>query len=211
MDAGNEDSYAGTGTVWTDLQGNNNGTLINGPTYNPEFQGSIQTDGSNDYILIGRVPGTGTANQSFTYELWVNPLDNNGNIMSMSSQNPQTDWNMPPISASGGRFNAKIWQNNILTSDNTFTQGQWYQVVLVWDFPNRTQSLYVNGTLNDSQGGISYLSSNVDNFIFLGQQNPGADNTGMFAGRYSIVRLYNISLTAAQVLSNYNATLPRFT
>ena len=33
VDAGNEDSYAGSGTTWTDLIGGNNGTLANGPTY----------------------------------------------------------------------------------------------------------------------------------------------------------------------------------
>ena len=210
LDAGNSSSYSGTGTVWIDLQGNNNGTLVNGPTYNPNNQGSIVTDGINDYILIGRVPGTGTANQSFTYELWVKPLDNDGNIMSMSSQNPQTDWNMPPISAVSGRFNAKIWQNNILSSNNTFTIGQWYQVALVWDYPNSTQYLYVNGVLNDSQGTIIYDSSNIDNFIFLGQENPGEGNTGMFGGEYGIVRLYNTALSGPQILSNYNATSSRY-
>lgn len=210
LDAGNTESYSGTGTVWTDLEGNDNGTLVNGPTFNADNGGSIVTDGVNDFIRIGRVAGTGTATQSMTYELWVNPLDNNGNILSMSSANPQTGWNMPPIAAAGGRFRGKIWPNNFLLSDTTFTQGTWYHVVLVWDYPNRTQLLYVNGVLNDSQGGITYASSNIDNFIFLGQQNPGADNTGMFAGRYGIFRLYNRALTANELLQNFNSNRRRF-
>ena len=209
LDASNTASYPGTGTTWTDLQGNDNGTLINGPTFNAANGGSIVTDGVNDYILVGRVAGTGTSTQSMTYELWINPADNDGNIMSMSAANPQTNWNMPPIAASGGRFRGKVWANNYIFSNN-FTQGTWYQVVLTWNYPSRTQSLYVNGVLNASQGGITYSSSNVDNFLFLGQANPGADNTGMFGGRYGIFRIYNRALTANEILQNFNANRSRY-
>ena len=209
LDASKTASYPGTGTTWTDLQGNDNGTLVNGPTFNAANGGSIVTDGVNDFIRVGRVTGTGTSTQSMTYELWVNPADNDGNIMSMSQNNPQDGWNMPPIAASGGRFRGKVWANNYIFSNN-FTQGTWYQVVLVWDYPNRTQLLYVNGVLNASQGGITYGSSNVDNFLYLGQQNPGADNTGMFGGRYGIFRIYNRALTANELLQNFNANRSRY-
>ena len=209
LDARNTSSYPGTGTLWTDLQGNNNGTLVNGPTYN-STEKSIVTDGIDDYILLSNVAGTGNAAQSFTYELWVKPDDADGNIMSMSQSNPQTGWNMPPIVADAGRFRGKIWQNNYLYSTTPFNQGQWYQVVLVWDFANTTQSLYIDGVLNDSQTGVSYLSSGVNNNIFFGQQNPGADNTGDFSGEYGIIRLYNSALTSSQVLNNFNATNPYY-
>lgn len=210
LDASNTASYPGTGTTWTDLQGNDNGTLVNGPTFNANNGGSIVTDGVNDFIRVGRVTGTGTSTQSMTYEFWINPADNDGNIMSMSSHNPQTGWNMPPIVATGGRFRGRVWSNGYIYADNTFTQGTWYQVVLTWNYPSRTQSLYVNGVLNDSQGGITYASSNVDNFIFLGQANPGADNTGMFGGRYGIFRIYNRALTANEILQNFNANRSRY-
>ena len=209
LDASITTSYPGTGTTWTDLQGNDNGTLVNGPTFNSNNGGSIVTDGVNDFIRVGRVAGTGTSTQSMTYELWINPADNDGNIMSMSDSNPQTGWNMPPIAASGGKFRGKVWANNYIVS-NSFTQGTWYQVVLTWNYSSSTQSLYVNGVLNDSQGGITYSSSNVDNFIFLGQANPGADNTGMFGGRYGIFRIYNRALTANEIQQNFNANRSRY-
>ena len=209
LDARNTSSYPGTGTVWTDLQGNYNGTLVNGPTYNSTDK-SIVTDGIDDYILLSNVAGTGNATQSFTYELWVKPDDTDGNIMSMSESNPQNGWNMPPIAAEAGKFRGKIWTNNYLYSTTPFNQGQWYQVVLVWDFANSTQSLYIDGVLNDSETGVSYVSSGVDNDIFFGQQNPGADNTGDFRGEYGIIRLYNSALTSSQVLNNFNATNPYY-
>ena len=53
LDAGDRNSYPGTGTTWRDLSGNNNnGTLTNGPTFNTGSLGSIVFDGVDDYVLI---------------------------------------------------------------------------------------------------------------------------------------------------------------
>ena len=209
LDVGNSGSYGGSGTTWTDLQGNYNATLVNGPTYNSNDGGSIVTDGTNDYIRLDQVAGTGTSTQSMTYEVWVNPSDNNGNIMSMSDSNPQTNWNMPPIAADGGKFRGKVWSNNLLYS-SAFTQGNWYQVALVFDYQNSSQTLYVNGTSVASQSSITYSSSGQNNYLFLGQANPGANNTGYFGGKYGIFRIYNKALSASEVQQNFNTNRTRY-
>ena len=50
VDAASKRSYPGTGTTWTDLKGGNNGTLINGPTFDSDNGGSIVFDGSDDRV-----------------------------------------------------------------------------------------------------------------------------------------------------------------
>ena len=51
LDAGNANSYPGSGTTWSDLSGTgNNATLVNGPTYSSTDGGSIVFDGTNDYV-----------------------------------------------------------------------------------------------------------------------------------------------------------------
>ena len=50
LDAANTKSYASGSTAWNDLVGINNGTLVNGPTFNSANGGSIVFDGSNDYV-----------------------------------------------------------------------------------------------------------------------------------------------------------------
>ena len=45
LDAGSRKSYGGTGNVWRDLAGSNNGTLTNGPTFSNANAGSIVFDG----------------------------------------------------------------------------------------------------------------------------------------------------------------------
>jgi len=72
LDAANKRSYPGTGTTWTDLSGNsNNGTLINGPTFNAGNQGGIVFDGTNDYISIGSQNIVGTGTSPFSVELCI--------------------------------------------------------------------------------------------------------------------------------------------
>ena len=51
LDAANPKSYPGSGTTWTDLSGNgNNGTLVNGASYNSVNNGVfvLDADDGND-------------------------------------------------------------------------------------------------------------------------------------------------------------------
>lgn len=216
LDAANIKSYVSGSTTWVDISTEtNNGTLINGPIFDNSNNGTIITDGVNDYILLGPVPFTGTSTTSVSWGVWVNPLSTAGNIMSMASVNPQGGWNMPPIAATGQKFRGKIWPNSYLLSQNTYTLGSWYYLVLVWKYsPTLAESgqfFYVNGVLQSSQTNITYSSSGVNNYLFLGQTNPGADNTGMFYGKYGMFHVYgNKALTAEEVLQNYEATKSRF-
>ena len=73
MDAGWWSSYPTSATTWTDLSGNeNNGSLINSPTYNSSNNGSIVFDGVDDYISIVGVNSLfEVANATFTVNMWV--------------------------------------------------------------------------------------------------------------------------------------------
>jgi hypothetical protein len=54
LDAGNIKSYQSGSTTWFDKSGfANNGTLINGPTFNTGSGGSIVFDGTNDFVNLG--------------------------------------------------------------------------------------------------------------------------------------------------------------
>ncbi|KAA6233118.1 LamG domain-containing protein [Chlorobium phaeovibrioides] len=212
LDAGDVNSYPDPGNTWYDISGNgNDGTLKNGVEWSSDGQGSMVFDGVDDYVLVGRVPYTGTPTVSVSWGIWVKPISTSGNIMSMSSVNPQGSWNMPPIAASNQMFKGKIWSNRQLSSVSAYVLNTWYYVVLVFDYPASTQRLYVNGVLQDSETGITYSASGVDDYIFLGQTNPGADNTGMFSGNISEFQIYGSkALTAAEVQQNFNATRGRY-
>jgi hypothetical protein len=216
LDAGNLLSYPGTGNTWYDLSGNsNNAILTDNISYNNS--GILTLDGINDYVFIDRVPYTSSNLSSFSLCIWVNPLnDTDGNIVSMSNTNPQGAWNMPPISADNQKFSGRIWVGSRLYS-NTYQLNSWYYIILVWKYSEnsaeRGQFFYVNGELIGSEIGGSYSASNAPggNYLFLGQQNPGADGQGMFSGQISCFQVYgNKALTQQEIQQNYLATKGRF-
>ena len=53
LDAANRKSYAGSGSAWNDLSGNNNhATLVASPTYDTNNKGSISFNGSTQYAEV---------------------------------------------------------------------------------------------------------------------------------------------------------------
>ena len=212
LDAGVSSSYPGSGTTWSDLSGNDkNCTLVNGPTFS---NNTIVLSGSTDYVATPQLPGTGNTTQSQSYCVWVKPASTSGNILSMSSISPQGNWNMPPIAATGTTFRGKFWSNNYLTS-GTYVIGNWYYLCLVFNYDtvlaNTYQRLYVNGVQVAEQTSITYGASGSDNYVFFGQTNPGADNTGMFTGSYGPIQIYtNKALSATEIKQNFNALRGRF-
>jgi hypothetical protein len=92
-------SYPGSGTAWNDLTPNkNNGTLINGPTFDSANNGSIVFDGINDYTSVPNSPdlifGNGVNDFPFTFSAWKRFYNNTnssrwsmGQIFNMDAAN----------------------------------------------------------------------------------------------------------------------------
>jgi uncharacterized delta-60 repeat protein len=69
IDAANPRSYTGTGSIWSDLSGNNNnGTLTNGPTFSSDKNGAISFDGINDHVVIDDIK---FIDNTFTLNMYV--------------------------------------------------------------------------------------------------------------------------------------------
>jgi hypothetical protein len=211
LDPGNPSSYSGTGTTVTDLSGTgHNGTISGSLGYSASNGGVWNFTNNGAYILAGTLPYSGSSVNSWSMGIWVQPLTANGNIISMSVTNPSGSWNMPPIRASNQTFIGKVWNNNYLTSQ-VFNIGVWYYVVLTFDYTAGTQNLYVDGNLVASQSGIASASSGSDNYWFIGQTNPGADNSGNLVGNIGAIHYYgNKALTGSEVVRNYNALQKRY-
>jgi hypothetical protein len=211
LDAGNNKSYSGSGSTWTDLIQNNNATLTN-TTFNSSNGGNLVFNGSNSSIITNSfktVSSGSNVNNDTTNEIWykwngVNQLGvityvgvgassgylgflmNNGSNLGVSG-------NKVSVIYGGEYFNAL----DTGTTFATLTSSVWTQLVIT-----KTTSickLYQNG-------------------IFLGSTTKTQTNytstspyqSAFFGGSLSIAKLYNRALTDAEVLQNYNALKGRF-
>lgn len=195
-----------------DVTGRNTITT-NSLTYNSTGT-EFSFDGVDDYVTTSAISGLGTSTNSISWCIWTKPNGSAGNIMAMASANPIGNWNMPPIAATGSQFRGKIWNNNYLYS-STYTVGVWYYVCLVFNYDpvtaNAYQRLYVNGELAAEQTNITYSSSGVNNFLFFGLANPGADNTGYYNGSIGAVQVYSgKALSQDEIKQNFDAYKSRY-
>ena len=207
LDAANKKSYPGTGTTWTDRSGgNNNVTLANGVGFGSNNGGVLTFDGVNDHATAGNFFNY----QAFTINLWVNPgstqaqyadiLDNNHTgaqnwVLQQNSTN-QNQYNFLVLGASAqnsatGNFNltAGVWVNLTFTYDGTKVRG------------------YNNGVLFATGGALGTTINYSNQSFNIGRWGGGGR---YWEGEYGSLHAYNVALTSAQILQNYNATKSRF-
>ena len=199
LDAGNLVSYPKSGTTAYDLLNNVNGTLTNGPTFNPTFGGCWNFDGTDDYIKLGSsiTPGNG----NWTLSAWVRGF---GGVVGNTSGGPVASGF--GIFSTGGNYKIfyanydGAWNYNY--GNTTLDPNEWY--FLTWvNYDSQQMKMYVNGISDSSV--FNSLTSNGGPVDAVGgtQGTPG----GTFNGNIVSVQ-WNIdtAFTDAQVLQNYNAT-----
>jgi hypothetical protein len=216
LDAANPNSYVSGSTTWRDISRSGiNGTLVNGPTFSSANGGSIIFDGSNDYAVIPYTPTldpTVISFNSWVYSLnWVAKTGNQ-KIFSKTQAGGYafgtsifTANNIEFIVYVGGAYRSTIYPLSSLALGWVNFQGT---------FDGRYMNLYVNGRLVNSYdyGSISTITyNNVTQFIIAAEPGLGTSIEGnYFGGSITSVQIYNRSLSATEVLQNYNATKTRF-
>jgi hypothetical protein len=211
-DAGNTRCYTSGSATATDIVGNTTLTLNNGagspiiPSSN-----SWRFDGSDDYMDSTSGP-TLPANASFS--CWFNP-DSYGHYEPIvSSKNYLT----------GGYNNTwsiQLWNSSgIITIfcnggvfDRHFTAyadliGTWNYLVVTTE-GSTTVKTYINNTLIDTltlTKGQTNPMADVSNGIIFGTNTQAQD----FDGSVGCMLLYNKTLSAAEMLQNYNSQKSRF-
>lgn len=220
LDAGNERSYPGTGTVWTDLTRNNyNGTLTNGPVFNGANGGSIVFDGINDYVTCGSVYNFGGSNSAGTILIWARGKDNMFSNQRPGVSNTQHGW--IDIAIESNRYYLYI------DAYNNPPYGEFFIIPLSATGYNslsgewRFYSVSINRPTNTYTVGIddkiftynkTFTVENFFNFntIEIARMNNSTYFTRYFTGNIASVAVYNRAITREEILQNYNATKGRF-
>jgi hypothetical protein len=204
LDAGNSQSYPGSGATWTDLSGKGNHcSFASTPTYNSS--GYLTFDGSNHYgtitnnstldfssaqtlmIVMNHTYTSGRRNpwnQAYAgYGTWTHEQ---GDSISHYFGDGGGD-NSPYVGLSSATTPRSAWNYMCTTRDTS--ESRWY----------------INGSLsgawNHSYGVLTTTSANI---------LIGNGYAGLWAGNMAIVLAYTRALTAAEVLQNFDATKRRF-
>jgi hypothetical protein len=216
LDAGDTNSYPGSGTTWTDLSGNGyNGTLTNmdGANLDSANGGSLTFDGTNEYVELSTIT---LLRASSTISAWINIDDfttgktstgrtfirrtgfNFNNLFAFynGGYSFETDTNSNPHEISG-RQNGNI-------SSSAISAGSWFHFSLVFD--SNTFYGYVNGVLTGS--------ASLANNLFFDRIGDGSNFTDSYPaymkGKISNFTVYNRALTASEIQQNFNALRGRF-
>jgi hypothetical protein len=208
LDAGNPYSYAGSGTTWYDVSGNNySGSLTNGPVYNTTNGGVIVFDGSNDYVVSSNfTPNFSTKTLSGWVKLSSISQQGGGLITLQSIDGLVFDSIVYNETGQGWGFGSNGfsrtgWSNVLETSTS-----EWVNITATYE--NSNYRLYRNGTLIQTLTSFGALNFNFNSNVQLGYRHLGS--SGYLAATISQGFVYNRTLSAAEVLQNYNATKGRF-
>jgi hypothetical protein len=217
LDPMNRNSYS-TGTTWYDLSGNGNNGAMNGIAIEHAGQGSsifgpyFDFDGTDDYVVI---PSTSfTENSDFTFEMWIR-----FNVFASSRgglfiQGHTTDSYGFQQKDSTVRFGLRPAGTLHKVDTGTLSTNTWYHFVGTYDGSStNTVTLYQNGVAlgTDTVSTTGLLTSES---IYVGEGGKllggSASGASDFNGRISILRIYNKTLSASEVIYNFNVDRGRF-
>ena len=214
LDAADRNSYPGTGATWLDLSGNNNsGSLTAGPTFNGANGGSIQFDGTDDYVDTKQIQFERT--NPFSLCIWVYPTLVSNHQLINNENSSYTGYRLDITTTSVIGFSLRNTpttnQANITTTD-TLLANKWYNIVATYNGSSNTSgmNIYINGAVQSVTSITNNLTSTIisNETTWIGLRRPAT--TGPFSGRVSNVQIYNRALSATEVLQNYNALKGRY-
>lgn len=206
LDAGDTDSYPGTGTTWYDLSPSaKNATLGNAVYYIPADGGQLTfTGGSNGIATITSASAITGLTNNMTIEAWYNS-DNQltPRILNTGSGSDGLcfgSWTTSPTKWKVSKYGqVDLYVGSVPQDTNT-----WHQVVLVYSSTAGTK-IYIDGVLSETNADTTVIQASGTPTITIGK----VEST-YHKGAIGIIRWYNAVLSDAEILQNYNANIGRY-
>ena len=214
LDAGDPASYPGSGTVWTDLTGNNyGGTLSGGPVYSTNNGGAILLDGSNDYVYLANSSNINfVSNFSINYVFKYRISDSTAPFVEKYyyGSTGRGGWGLRGSNGNYVFFILNRTSSAFISLPSFFTVNQIYDLtVTVTGGPtNPTVRLYSNGVLQGTQTLSQTIATNTGRDVLIGRYGDLA-SAYTKQDAYSL-KMYTKVLSAAEVLQNFNSTKDRY-
>jgi len=215
LDAGNVKSYPGSGATWTDLsQNGNNGTLVNGPTFNSANGGSLVFDGVNDYVSLANSSSI-SFSTALTLSIWYYsglPSNQVYNFLYLKGRTDSDTYN--PFLYGDGKY---MWTGSsgraIYTPPSGYIADNTWNNLVISHSGGTTPNIYKNTFLSSgytfTEGNGSYPLGTNSWRVGIGA-DVERNLMGTFNGKIGAIQLYNRALSAAEIAQNYNALRGRY-
>ena len=209
VDAANYQSYPGSGTTWSDMAGNNNGTLTYGPTFDSGNGGSIVFDGVNDYV------DTNNDLQNISYltlNVWLKfNTQTSSPWHGVITKNQYFDFAFAVGGSSApGKgviylVNSTNQDSGNVTTTSRIDDNNWHNLVTTFD--GNSVKIYVDSNLENSASLSGIIKSTFGKNIYI----AGYQNANQYLnGNIAITQIYNRALSSSEITQNYNALKSRF-
>ena len=190
-----------------DSVGNNDGKLINNPTWTKGWIGSaLCFDGIDDGVMIQNHDSLDITDR-LTVSAWIitKDIDTRQMIVAKNAQ-WHDSWllEINPLDFEGTRFNFRLNLYGFkcdFGSTTIVSPNKWYHVVATYDGSER--KIYINGKLDTSQAVHGSIAENDQPIIIGAYENASR----LFKGTIDDVRIYKKALSANQIWDLYDSSL----
>jgi beta-lactam-binding protein with PASTA domain len=213
----------GAGTTAYDSAGDNDGTLVNGPTWTTGvLDGALDFDGVDDYVNVGQPESLQNMGKG-SIVLWFKPdvtIDNTlDTYLSLFEKNRygaaydgDTTLAFTRHSGDQGRLSIDITNDTggqfIVYSDNSlWPGGAWQHVAATWDNATGVIRMFINGVEQiDRIDDFTGITMSAARDVTMG----GNSEKTMYwwEGAIDEVRVYNRALSAEEIQHLYEQGLP---
>jgi len=203
VDAGNDNSYPGSGTTWSDLIGSDDATLTNGPTYSSSNGGYIDYDGTNDYVVSsGNLPALNSLSALSVCGFFK--IDDSSVARQIYSWGDNSGIR---FRVNSGGSQVRLLERGGTNSPNfnvTISNDTWYFFSTIADSSGLT--VFIDTT--KLTGGSAFSPTDTSNTVYIGSRSTSTNE--IMNGSIACLSIYNKALTDAEVTQNYNALKNRF-
>ena len=219
MNFDNRSELGENDTYVIDVSGyENNGTLgnlstITQPTWNSsgKYNGAFEFGGNKSYIKISNSQFKFGSNP-FSVSFWFNANEfGNGNTKKLISCTESGGWSVG-FESSYLQF---VFHNGsymrTFYPESSLTTNEWYYVTGIWNTTNIL--LYVDGILVDTNSTTGSLTSHATAPLCIGSEatSTGCEfSTWYFNGSIDVVRIWNRTLSTAEIYQQYASNLNKF-
>ena len=195
LDAGNKNSYGGSGTTWFDMTSNgHNISLGSSVTFSTDFGGVLRFPKNADGF--GRNTSMNLSTSNYTVISYVRKMSNGDDGRTITSYN--NNWLLAHHDTTYGDYYAEGWVHNISspTSDTT-----WRMYTGTGNISSDVYQLYINNTLitSNNAGSAGPNGWNLNN-----QYNQFSDC------QISNLIVYNRVLSSTEIIEIFNSQKSRF-